>query len=65
MIEKSNDESPVGEQNGIWMSLEKVELLEEKISNYSNFQRVSSVFLWIAIVMTLLHILTDVFFHII
>lgn len=51
-------------EEGIWLSKAEYEELTEQINNFSNSQRLSSVILWIGLVMIILHIAADIVFHI-
>ena len=51
-------------EEGMWLSKAEYEELTEQINNFSNSQRLSSVILWIGLVMIILHIAADIVFHI-
>jgi hypothetical protein len=60
----SSDDKPKGSDKGIWVSQDEYEQLKKQIISFSDFQRLSSVLLWIGMAMILLHIAADIFFHI-
>ncbi len=59
-----SEDKPKGSEKGIWVSQEEYEQLKKQLVSFSDFQRLSSVLLWIGMVMILLHIAADIFFHI-
>lgn len=51
-------------KEGIWLSKEEYDALIKQINSFSSTQRLSSLILWIGIVMIILHIAADIVFHI-
>ncbi|MHA2253375.1 MAG: hypothetical protein ACXAD7_23640 [Candidatus Kariarchaeaceae archaeon] len=60
----SKNTDTIETSDGIWLSNEEFEKLESDLISFSDFQRLSSVLLWIGIAMIILHIAADIYFHI-
>ena len=50
-------------EDGIYLTKTEYEELIQEINNFSNTQRLSSLILWIGLIMIILHIAADVVFH--
>ncbi len=51
------------DKKGIWITKEEYDDIINQVNTFSNTQRLSSVILWIGIVMIVLHIAADIVFH--
>jgi hypothetical protein len=49
---------------GIWLSTEEKEEIEKKLVSIADFQRLSSLLIWLGLAMVILHIGADIFFHV-
>lgn len=47
------------------MTIEEKEQLEQDLQKISDFQRLSSLLVWLGIIMVIFHIGADIFFHVI
>lgn len=52
-------------EEGFYVTAEEKEKIEEHLVSISDFQRLSSLLVWIGLTMVILHIAADVFFHVI
>lgn len=52
------------EQEGFFLTAEEKEDIEQKLTSISDYQRLSSLLVWIGLTMVLLHIGADLFFHV-
>lgn len=57
-MENTNDESVI-------ISKKEYEKIKKELLAFSDYQRLSSLLIWIGIAMVILHIAADVFFHVI
>ena len=51
------------EEKGIWLTKEEYDQILNQVNTFSNTQRLSSVILWIGLIMIILHIAADIVFH--
>ena len=49
----------------IIISMKEYESIKKELIAFSDYQRLSSLLIWIGIAMVILHIAADVFFHIV
>ena len=49
----------------ITFSIEEKEEMEKDLTKISDYQRLSSILVWIGLTMVVLHIAADIFFHVI
>ena len=49
----------------ITFSIEEKEQMEKELTKISDYQRLSSILVWIGLTMVILHIAADIFFHVI
>ena len=52
------------ENKGFMITQKEKELIQDKLTSISDFQRLSSLLVWIGIAMVILHIAVDIFFHV-
>lgn len=52
-------------EDSITMTREEYEHIQTNLKKFADYQRLSSVMIWLGIIMVILHILADIFFHII
>ena len=50
-------------ENGLWLTKDDVTKITDDLESFANFQRLSSMMIWIGIGMVALHIMADIFFH--
>lgn len=48
----------------ITIPLEEYEMMKKELLAFSDYQRLSSLLIWLGIAMVILHIAADIFFHI-
>lgn len=51
-------------EEGMWLSKEEREEIEEHLVSISDYQRLSSLLIWLGLAMVILHIGADIFFHV-
>ena len=56
---------PVEDKDTIIIPRKEYEMMKKELLAFSDYQRLSSLLIWIGITMVVLHIVADVFFHII
>ena len=49
----------------VTFSIEEKEEMEKDLTKISDYQRLSSILVWIGLTMVVLHIAADIFFHVI
>lgn len=52
------------EEDGFYLTAEEKEDIEKKLTSISDYQRLSSLLVWIGLTMVILHIGADLFFHV-
>jgi hypothetical protein len=52
-------------EEGFYVSKEEKEEIEKKLVSISDYQRLSSLLVWLGLLMVILHIAADIFFHVI
>lgn len=55
----------VEEKDPIIIPRKEYEMMKKELLAFSDYQRLSSLLIWIGIAMVILHIVADVFFHIV
>jgi len=53
------------EDKGFYISAEEKEEIEQTLTTIGDYQRLSSLLVWIGLTMVILHIGADIFFHVI
>ncbi len=56
---------PVEDKDTIIITRKEYEMMKKELLAFSDYQRLSSLLIWIGIAMVVLHIVSDVFFHIV
>ncbi|MCE7737375.1 MAG: hypothetical protein GPJ54_20970 [Candidatus Heimdallarchaeota archaeon] len=55
----------VDEKDTIIITKKEYEMMKKDLLAFSDYQRLSSLLIWIGIAMVILHIVADLFFHIV
>ncbi|HKI82292.1 MAG TPA: hypothetical protein VKA04_11645 [Pseudodesulfovibrio sp.] len=51
------------EEQGFYVTPEEKAEIEKKLTSISDYQRLSSLLIWVGLTMVILHIGSDIFFH--
>ena len=52
-------------EEGFYVTKEEKEEIEKQLVSISDFQRLSSLLVWLGITMVILHIAADIYFHVV
>jgi len=55
----------VEEVEGIYLTPEEKADIEKKLATITDYQRISSLVIWMGLLMVVLHILADIYFHLV